>query len=99
LYYHTIVLLKKACQSIADNNVLRILKNYKSAPSDAKQASKEKASAAASVDARNAAPASTPTWSGMSARLLARLHVADEATPEMQMPTPSAPAPSNRPKG
>jgi len=98
LYYHALVLCKKACQSIPDNNVLRILKNYKLPPGDVEKTSTVRP-ATKSPAPSEPPTAAQPSWQGMSARLLQRLSVADEAIPEMQMPASSEPAPSNRSTG
>jgi len=78
--------------------VLRILKNFKMPSVDVEKTSNVK-SAARSPAPSEPPTAAQPSWQGMSARLLQRLSVADEAIPEMQMPASPAPAPPNRSKG
>ena len=78
--------------------MLRILKNYKMPSVDVEKTSNVKPTTRwLSPSEPSTDP--QPSWQGMSARLLQRLNVADEAIPEMQMPASPAPAPSTRPKG
>jgi hypothetical protein len=94
LYYVSIVLSKNACQSIADNNVLRILKHLRNAEAGADNSSNvARNPPTAAVAAAAVSSAKVPAWQEMSRKLMGRLNAADESVPEAFMPEQSTPAP------
>lgn len=78
-----VVLVKNAYQSIADHNVLKILKHIRKAQSESDNHADNTHDFAVSAIV---APILQPEWHELSRNLLQKLSRADESPPDMKMP-------------